>query len=409
MSQTSTATGSEIVFTDVVKRYPGQERAAVDHLSLTIPAGRIVTFVGVSGCGKTTSLKMINRLIEPTSGTITIDGQDTRSLDPDELRRRIGYVIQGGSLFPHMTVGANVSVVPKLLGWSRRRVAQRTDELLEMVGLDPAAYRDRYPKELSGGQQQRVGVARGLAADPPVLLMDEPFGAVDPITRTHLQDELLDVQATLHKTIVCVTHDIDEAIKLGDRILVLQDQARIAQYGTASEILTTPANDFVADFTGGGSALRRLALERGSSIELESAVLVHVGDPVPEVLALAREHGTNQVVVVDERNHPVDWYWTNTLRGDRVQARPGRQPILLDEDATLDAVLDALVTSLHEGALIVDHAGEFLGVATFDEVTRFVRRLSAEPVDEPTAEGAQRPGEIERESRPGGAGQEPSC
>lgn len=409
MSQTSTATGSEIVFTDVVKRYPGQERAAVDHLSLTIPAGRIVTFVGVSGCGKTTSLKMINRLIEPTSGTITIDGQDTRSLDPDELRRRIGYVIQGGSLFPHMTVGANVSVVPKLLGWSRRRVAQRTDELLEMVGLDPAAYRDRYPKELSGGQQQRVGVARGLAADPPVLLMDEPFGAVDPITRTHLQDELLDVQATLHKTIVCVTHDIDEAIKLGDRILVLQDQARIAQYGTASEILTTPANDFVADFTGGGSALRRLALERVSSIELESAVLVHVGDPVPEVLALAREHGTNQVVVVDERNHPVDWYWTNTLRGDRVQARPGRQPILLDEDATLDAVLDALVTSLHEGALIVDHAGEFLGVATFDEVTRFVRRLSAEPVDEPTAEGAQRPGEIERESRPGGAGQEPSC
>ena len=411
MSQTSTATGSEIVFTDVVKRYPGQERAAVDHLSLTIPAGRIVTFVGVSGCGKTTSLKMINRLIEPTSGTITIDGQDTRSLDPDELRRRIGYVIQGGSLFPHMTVGANVAVVPKLLGWNKRRIARRTDELLEMVGLDPAAYRDRYPKELSGGQQQRVGVARGLAADPPVLLMDEPFGAVDPITRTHLQDELLDVQAQLHKTIVCVTHDIDEAIKLGDRILVLQDQARIAQYGTASEILTNPADDFVADFTGGGSTLRRLALERVSSIELESAVLVRDGDPVARVLAQARERGTNQVIVVDGRNHPVDWYWTNTLRGDRVRARPGRQPILLDEDATLDAVLDALVTSLHEGALIVDEAGEFLGVATFDEVTRFVRRLSAEPVDEPPAEGAQRPAGADQAGRPSaGAGQEsPSC
>ena len=409
MSQTSTATGSEIVFADVVKRYPGQGRAAVDHLSLTIPAGRIDTFVGVSGCGKTTSLKMINRLIEPTSGTITIDGRDTRSLDADELRRRIGYVIQGGSLFPHMTVGANVAVVPKLLGWNKRRIARRTDELLEMVGLDPAAYRDRYPKELSGGQQQRVGVARGLAADPPVLLMDEPFGAVDPITRTHLQDELLDVQAQLHKTIVCVTHDIDEAIKLGDRILVLQDQARIAQYGTASEILTNPADDFVADFTGGGSTLRRLALERVSSIELESAVLVRGGDPVARVLAQARERGTNQVVVVDGRNHPVDWYWTNTLRGERVQVRPGRQPILLDEDATLDAVLDALVTSFHEGALVVDHAGEFLGVATFDEITRFVRRLSAEPVDESPAEGAQRPGEIEGESRPDGAGQEPSC
>ena len=384
---TDSTRGSEIVFTDVVKRYSGQAEPAVDHLDLTISAGEIVTFVGLSGCGKTTSLKMINRLIEPTSGTITIDGQDTRELDPDELRRGIGYVIQGGSLFPHMTVSANIAVVPRLLNWDRRRIRRRTDELLELVGLDPSVYRDRYPKELSGGQQQRVGVARGLAADPPVLLMDEPFGAVDPITRSRLQDELLDVQSKLHKTIVCVTHDIDEAIKLGDRILVMSEHGRIAQYDTASEILANPNDDFVADFTGSGSALKQLALEKVSSIHLEPAVLVHVGDPVPDVLTLAEEHGTNQVVVLDADDAIVDWYWTVTLRGSAVRARPGRRPVLLDEDAKLDTVLDTLVTSLHEGAIVVDERERFLGIATFDEVTAHVRRVNAAPGTIPEHDG----------------------
>ncbi len=218
--------GVDLELVDVVKRYPGQETPAVDRLSLHIPAGEIVMFVGPSGCGKTTSLKMINRLIEPTSGTITIDGKDVRARSADELRRHIGYVIQGGSLFPHMTVAQNIALVPKLLKWDAKRVDARVDELLDLVSLDAGKYRDRYPRELSGGQQQRVGVARGLAADPPVVLMDEPFGAVDPITRQRLQDELMSIQGELGKTIVCVTHDIDEAVKLGDRICILQEGAR---------------------------------------------------------------------------------------------------------------------------------------------------------------------------------------
>ena len=213
--------GAEIELVDIVKRYPGQKQPAVENLSLTIPAGEMVMFVGPSGCGKTTSLKMINRLIEPSSGKILIDGDDITTKDPTQLRRSIGYVIQGGGLMPHMTVADNIGLVPKLLKWDQQRIRTRVDELLEMTGLDPNIFRDRYPRELSGGQQQRVGVARGLAADPPVVLMDEPFGAVDPITRQRLQDELLILQEELQKTIVFVTHDVDEAVKLGDRILIL--------------------------------------------------------------------------------------------------------------------------------------------------------------------------------------------
>ena len=209
-------TGESIRLDGVAKRYRGATTPAVARLDLEIDAGDIVAFVGPSGCGKTTTLKMINRLHEPTSGTITIGGEDIRSKNATELRRTIGYVIQGGSLFPHMTVADNIALVPGLLKWDKRRISERVDDLLELVGLDPKRYRDRYPKELSGGQQQRVGVARGLAADPPVLLMDEPFGAVDPITRQRLQDELMSIQEELQKTIVCVTHDIDEAVKLGD-------------------------------------------------------------------------------------------------------------------------------------------------------------------------------------------------
>lgn len=254
-------TGAGIELVDVVKRYPGQEDPAVRGLSLSIPAGETVMFVGPSGCGKTTSLKMINRLIEPTSGKILIDGVDITTQNANDLRRSIGYVIQGGGLLPHLSVADNIGLVPGLLKWDRRRIAARVDELLELVGLQPNIYRDRYPRELSGGQQQRVGVARGLAADPPVVLMDEPFGAVDPIVRRELQDELIRLQRELRKTILFITHDVDEAFRLGEQVVVLRDRARIAQQGAPAEILARPADAFVREFVGADRSERKLRAE----------------------------------------------------------------------------------------------------------------------------------------------------
>jgi len=245
---------TEIVLDSVTKRYPGQPDPAVDSFSMTVRSGEIVVFVGPSGCGKTTTMRMINRLIEPTSGTITIGGHDTSTIDPDQLRRGIGYSIQQAGLFPHLTVAKNVAVVPGLIGWDRRRVAARVEEMLALVGLDPSKFRDRYPRQLSGGQQQRVGVARALAADPPILLMDEPFGAVDPITRGLLQDEFLRLQTELRKTIVFVTHDFGEAVKLGDRIAVLGNQSRILQYDTPEAILADPADETVEGFVNAAIA-----------------------------------------------------------------------------------------------------------------------------------------------------------
>lgn len=233
---------------------------AVQELDLDVARGELICLVGPSGCGKSTTLKMVNRLIEPTSGTIEIDGRDATRDDPVELRRRIGYVIQQVGLFPHQTIGTNVATVPSLLGWDRRRTRKRAEELLHLVGLDPASYADRYPHQLSGGQQQRVGVARALAADPPVLLMDEPFGAVDPVVRGRLQDEFRALQQRLGKTVVLVTHDIDEAVRLGDRVAVLAEGGRLAQYDTPARVLGQPADDFVAEFVGAGRGLRRLAV-----------------------------------------------------------------------------------------------------------------------------------------------------
>ncbi len=265
--------GKSILLEGVTKRYPGQKSPAVDGITLEIPAGKIVMLVGPSGCGKTTTLKMINRLIEPTQGRIVLGSEDVTDIDGDELRRRIGYVIQAGGLFPHLTVAANIAIVPKMLGWDKKRIADRVDELFELVSLDPADYRNRFPKELSGGQQQRVGVARALAADPPVLLMDEPFGVVDPITRQRLQDELLRIQDELHKTIVIVTHDFDEAVKLGDWIVVFSDGAHIVQYDTPERILAEPANEFVENFIGSGAGLKQLTLRRVGDVTLADAVI----------------------------------------------------------------------------------------------------------------------------------------
>jgi len=247
-----------ITFEHVGKRYG--DKVAVGDLSLTIADGEIVVLVGPSGCGKTTSLKMINRLIEPTSGVIRLDGRDTSTIDVTTLRRSIGYVIQQVGLFPHLTVAENIGTVPRLLGWERARVRARVDELLELIGLPPEEFARRLPDDLSGGQQQRVGVARALGADPPVLLMDEPFGAIDPVTRERLQDELLGLQRVVRKTIVFVTHDIDEAIKLGDHIALLDTGGRLAQYARPAELLAQPAEAFVEEFLGGGRLVRRLAL-----------------------------------------------------------------------------------------------------------------------------------------------------
>ncbi|MEP7090832.1 MAG: ABC transporter ATP-binding protein [Nocardioidaceae bacterium] len=255
------ARGVPIVLKDLTKHYPGQEKAAVDAINMHIPAGEIVAIVGPSGCGKTTTMRMINRLIEPTSGVIEIGGEDVTKLDDVQLRRRIGYVIQQIGLIPHLSIAANVALVPKLLKWDKKRTRDRVDEMLSVVGLDPEQYRHRYPRQLSGGQQQRVGVARALAADPPIMLMDEPFGAVDPITRSRLQE-------TLRKTIVFVTHDFDEALKLGDRIAVLREGSQIAQYDTPEQILATPADEFVESFIGEGAALKRLHFERVDSLDL---------------------------------------------------------------------------------------------------------------------------------------------
>jgi osmoprotectant transport system ATP-binding protein len=267
---------------DVSKRYPGQPSPAVDRVTLRIPAGEIVVLVGPSGCGKSTTMKMINRLIEPTSGRITIGGTDILTLDADEHRRNIGYVIQHIGLFPHMRVADNIAVVPRMLGWDRKRVTARVEELLELVGL-PADYARRYPRELSGGQQQRVGVARALAADPPVMLMDEPFGATDPITRERLQNEFLRLQRELGKTIVFVTHDFDEALKLGDRIAVLRPQSVVAQYDTPEAILAAPADDYVASFIGAGGHLKQLALMRVRDADLGAAPTI--ADHLPAITA----------------------------------------------------------------------------------------------------------------------------
>jgi osmoprotectant transport system ATP-binding protein len=243
----------------VTKRFAGARGPAVDALTLDIPGGRTCVLIGPSGCGKTTTMKMINRLIEPTSGRIEINGEDVMAMDPVTLRRGIGYVIQQVGLFPHMTIAENVSTVPRLLGWAAARIGSRVDEMLALVGMEPGVYGARYPRELSGGQRQRVGVARALAADPPVMLMDEPFGALDRITRVRLQTEFLRILAGLQKTVVFVTHDIDEAIRMGDRIAILRD-GRLVQEGTPAEILASPADAFVEEFVGADRALKRLQL-----------------------------------------------------------------------------------------------------------------------------------------------------
>jgi len=292
---------AELVFDEATKVYPGRDDAAVDHLSLTVPAGEICVLVGPSGGGKTTALKLVNGLIPLTSGYIRIDGRPIGDYDVTELRRSIGYVIQQVGLFPHMTVEANIGTVPRLLGWKRQRIRDRAAELLELVGLDPEKDRKRFPAELSGGQRQRVGLARALAVNPRLMLMDEPFGAIDPIVRARLQDEFLRLQHELRKTVVFVTHDIDEAIKIGDRIAILREGGKLAQFDTPQQILEAPVDEFVADFVGRDRALKALTLRTLGDLEL-APVQAGGADGLPQLPADTNLRDALAVLVA-ERTH----------------------------------------------------------------------------------------------------------
>jgi osmoprotectant transport system ATP-binding protein len=369
--------GAVVAFEHVTKRYGGADAPpAVDDLSLTVPAGEVCVLVGPSGCGKTTTMKMVNRLIEPTSGRITVGGEDVMGLPQVELRRRIGYVIQQVGLFPHLTIGDNVGVVPGLLKWKASRVRERTDELLELVGLEPAAYRDRYPNELSGGERQRVGVARALAADPPVMLMDEPFGAVDPIRRDRLQNEFLRLQQQVRKTIIFVTHDVDEAIKMGDRIAILQRGGILAQYDTPAAILANPASEFVERFVGADRGLKRLSLARVRDLELIEAVKVRSGEERADVRRrLERVEELEYALLVDDQERPIGWIDQHDLTGDGPidpdAAMPGAPTV--QPETTLRDALSALLASSVQLGVVVDDRDRVLGLVSVDGIGERLR------------------------------------
>jgi len=351
----------------VGKTFPGAATPAVGSLTLDVAEGEIVMLVGPSGCGKTTTLRMINRLAEPTSGRILIDGRDIAGVDPVELRRGIGYVIQRVGLFPHLSVAGNIGTVPDLLGWDDARVADRVAELADLVEIDRDML-DRYPHELSGGQRQRVGVARALAADPPVLLMDEPFGAVDPIVRGRLQEQLRSLQARLHKTIVFVTHDIDEAILLGDRVAVLDVGGVLAQYDPPEALLRDPANQFVADFLGAERGLKRLALRTVADLELDAPSTVAIGSPTVEARAVAERLGTDWVTVVDG-DRLVGWVEVDAVTGDRVSVADTRRfAASCDPSTTLRQALDLILGSRTRVAVVTDTEGRLVGMVDVERL-----------------------------------------
>ncbi len=366
-----------VEFEHVTKRYDAGENGpgAVNDLSFVVPAGKICVLVGPSGCGKTTSLKMVNRLIEPTAGRILIDGRDISTEDPIGLRRRIGYVIQQTGLFPHQTIGENIAVVPRLLGWPASRQRERAEELLGIVGLDAARYRDRYPSQLSGGERQRVGVARALAADPPLMLMDEPFGAVDPIVREHLQNELLRVQADLAKTILFVTHDIDEAIKMGDLVAVMQNGGRLAQFAPPAELLARPASEFVARFVGADRGLKRMSLMRVRDLPLHAAVTARPGDDAADALRRITADPFPYLLLVDRSGAPIGWFdeaeipATGTLSAD---AAVSMSPLFAPETTLKDA-LSMLLDNEVQAGIAVDRGGRVLGLVTDGDIAAAAR------------------------------------
>jgi osmoprotectant transport system ATP-binding protein len=356
-------------FRNVTKQYPGADRPAVDNLSLEIPAGEICVLVGPSGCGKTTAMRMVNRLIEITSGDILIDGRSVKDRKPAELRRDIGYAIQQIGLFPHWTIAQNIATVPALQGWPKARVKQRVGELLDLISL-PREVAGRYPAQLSGGQRQRVGVARALAADPPLLLMDEPFGAIDPINRERLQNEFLRLQAELRKTIVFVTHDIDEAIKMGDRIAIMKEGGHLAQYAPPAELLMAPADEFVEQFVGADRALKRLALQRVRDVDLIKVAQIRAGEPVPEARAKCDDSDVDLAMLVDDHGRPQGWLSERAFSGERVrkELRSPAEPIIDLDDILRDALGHLLSEETRYGP-VVDGSGRMVGVLSMDTIS----------------------------------------
>ena len=383
---------SSVRYEGTTKLYPGASEPAVDKLTLEVPAGEICVLVGPSGCGKTTAMRMVNRTVEITSGDVLVGEHSVRDREPAQLRREIGYVIQQIGLFPHRTISENIGAVPELLGWKKGRIRERSAELLALIGLDPELG-DRYPAQLSGGQQQRVGVARALAADPLVMLMDEPFGAIDPINRERLQNEFLRLQAEIRKTVLFVTHDIDEAIKMGDRIAVMREGGRVEQYATPAELLMAPANEFVEDFVGADRALKRLSLMRVSDINLWEAPLAHVGQSTAEVRSklASPEVEVPYPLLVDSERRPLGWLSERDLDAATVPGRADSPlgPLLDRDDVMRDALADLLQ---HETqyAPVVDHAGRIAGVLSVEIISEFLASPEAR-TDEHSA--AERPHE----------------
>ncbi len=380
---------------EVTKRYD-DGTVAVDRLSLDVGVGEICVLVGPSGSGKTTTMRMVNRLIEPTTGRIFLDGDDIASMNPVALRRRMGYVIQHVGLFPHLTVEDNVGTVPRLLGWDRQRIRGRTRELLEMVGLDAERHGKRYPAELSGGQRQRAGVARALAADPPVLLMDEPFGAIDPITRCRLQSEFLRLQQELHKTVVFVTHDIEEAVRVGDRIAVLADGGRLEQYDTPAALLGSPATPFVAEFVGADRGLKRLSVTGIEPSDLERPPLIGVSDTVTEARSLLEDGGSRWGVVIDGDGRLRGWLGAGDLDGEgTLDSRTHRMEAAVPADASLKQAFAEMLQ--HDAAWVAVLDGDhYLGVLTPDSLHAALRRSVERTAAGTTPPAAARAAEGER-------------
>jgi osmoprotectant transport system ATP-binding protein len=375
-----------VEFRDASKRYPGAATHAVHELTLEVPAGEICVLVGPSGSGKTTAMRMVNRMVEITSGDILVGGRSVREQSPAELRRHIGYVIQQIGLFPHRTVVQSLATVPQLLGWDKERIETRVDELMDLIGLD-RELADRYPAQLSGGQQQRVGVGRALAANPGVMLMDEPFGAVDPINRERLQNEFLRLQAEVRKTILFVTHDIDEAIKMGDHIAVLREGGVLAQYATPAELLMAPADDFVQDFVGADRALKRLALLRVSDVDLWQAPLAFPGQATAEVRAKLEDAEVSHALVVDADRRPIGWLSDSDLRQETVPKRPSIKPDPIPEldDVLRDALSDLLAAETRY-APVIDARGALVGVLSIEIIEDFLNSPEALEKERPPSE-----------------------
>ena len=364
----------------VSKVYPGSASAAVEELTLDVNEGEILVLVGPSGCGKSTTLRLINRMIEPSGGRILLDGEDVTRANPDKLRRRIGYVIQQIGLFPHQTIAQNIATVPKMLGWEKGKTTERVEALMTTVGLAPDQYADRYPKELSGGQAQRVGVARALGADPDIMLMDEPFGAIDPITRERLQNEFLRLQNEMRKTIVFVTHDIDEAIKMGDRIAILGERSTIRQIDTPERILAYPVDDFVDDFIGSGSTIKGLNFLEVRSLTLPDYPFIKTSDAPEKGADLLRSSGEEWLVLTDDELRPVRWLRLEDLEGgsgDLAQRGEEVSSYLRPED-TLFTALEVMVQSAAGKCCVINDQGGFEGVIDMSHLTKAIRRAQYE-------------------------------